>query len=68
MRWCRSANPPPRGGGGLLAALRDETEPAVVGPALPEAREEPHGEGPWPAGGERLAEEERGEGEVVELA
>ncbi len=48
--------------------LRDEPEAAVVGVAEPEAREEPHGEGPRPAGGERLPEEEGRVGEGGDFA
>ena len=63
------ALPPPPGGGLLrLAALRDEAEAAVVGAAAPEAREQPHGQGPRPAGGERLPEQEGCVGEVRRFA
>ena len=52
----------------LLAALRDEPKAAVVGATAPEAREQPHGEGPRPAGGERLPEEEGRVGKVRHFA
>ncbi len=48
----------------MLPALRQEAETAVAGAALPEAREQPQREGPGPSRGERLSEEEGGEGEV----
>jgi hypothetical protein len=48
----------------MLCALREESESAVAGAALPQAREQPQGEGPGPAGRERLSEEDGSEGEV----
>ena len=52
----------------MLPALRDEAVPSRARPAAPQAGEDPHGEGPGPAGREGLAEEEGGEGKVDLLA
>ncbi len=42
----------------MLPALREEAATAGAGAAPPQAREQPHGQGPGPACRERFAEEE----------
>jgi hypothetical protein len=58
------SHPPPGGGVSELPALRKEAATTGAGAALPQAREQPQGQVPGPAGRERFAEEEGGEGEV----